>query len=296
MKFLGLRILIIFSILNSICLSLKIFNSVFGEASYDVIRQEFDDQGSYKIKYHTNEVFPQNFNDSAVKNVQDIVNLCLKEEFSNAGRFQVCICTKFICVKFYCNPNQILNCFECKNVTIKQDKLPNLLENPNMLFLKNEIQYFFKVKSTKKFESLQIMKSKIMRGHYPVVSLIENKDDYFDLFEVEFEGRIEIDKQEARFLVIHTISVISLLILIIFFECFPEAKSHTIGKCWVMYAYTSFVNYLVAIYMFIHDYYMPESVLLLILYILSNLTYSFTEYSVYFWLNIISFDAFRVFR
>lgn len=290
-------ILLIFLVFltSSKCVCFKIFSSVIGETEYEIINEEYRIRGFYEIKYRDNELFEQNFNSSILNRTEEVFNECLMQRPDKIA-LQVCVCSSLHCVEFYCEPNQFLNKSECQNITGNESLVYN--ESPDTLFLSMEHKVFGKIKSIKKLHQKPISKENY---EIPVVTLMHLNHTYYDLFQIEFNCQRKIDgniisKQEKHSYVIHSISLISLFILIVFFTCLPETRANTIGKSWIMYTSISFTNYLMTICLFIYRDGTSDLNQMILVVRGVAIIYSFTEFAVYFWLNVISFDAFRVLK
>jgi hypothetical protein len=102
------------------------------------------------------------------------------------------------------------------------------------------------------------------------------------------------------------ISIICYLILLIFYLTIEELRKTVHGKCWINFFINSLINYLAAIFQllyikrenesFIYYSYSGNSgrtrILDFFTFKVSSTVIIFTEFSLYFWLNITFFEAF----
>ncbi len=98
-------------------------------------------------------------------------------------------------------------------------------------------------------------------------------------------------------------SIICFLILLIFYSTIGELKKTIYGKCWINFIINSMTNYLGTIVVLVlarSEMYWEDSVskdiIILLLAITIWIILIFTEFSLYFWLNITFFEAFYTIR
>jgi hypothetical protein len=93
-------------------------------------------------------------------------------------------------------------------------------------------------------------------------------------------------------------SIICFLILLIFYLTIEELKKTIYGKCWINFIINSLINYLgtiVTLILFHSEKYIEDLVsedIIVIILISTCIIIAFTEFSLYFWLNITFFEAF----
>lgn len=276
---------------NSLCT--LIYNSVIGEVTPEEIFNEYYANGSYQVKYEDNGFFPRITDELTVNRTIESLDNCWKclENVHFYG--EVCLCKNFTRVQFYCEAYQILEKVECKNITKNFENLPEVFQNPQILFLREKNRYYGYVKSTRKFD-LQTKHFSNEMNELREVTLVETSEGFYELHEVEFCEDSFIESNETLFFMIHFTSLICLFVLICFFACIPETRANDIGKSWCMFIVISFINYFTVIYLKIHDKYEFESNLLDVLAVVFFIIYNFTEFSIYFWISIISYDAYRL--
>jgi hypothetical protein len=140
-------------------------------------------------------------------------------------------------------------------------------------------------------------------------------EDSYDLFEMEtcydkITKLMRIISSENIFkmsvilpiLSPQLMSIICYLVLLTFYLAIEELRTTVYGKCWINFIINSLINYLativilpVTIFKIANDDPDPEIVLPISGQIIS-ITLVFTEFSLYFWLNITFFEAFYIIR
>jgi hypothetical protein len=129
----------------------------------------------------------------------------------------------------------------------------------------------------------------VAHWYYYVDSLNEGGD--LDLFSM------------VKILMPQVVSIIFFLLLLIFYLTIGELRKTVYGQCWINFLINSLINYSAAILQFIYfkneqhdDSFNSDGTVENLTFQVSSTIIIFTEFSLYFWLNITFFEAFYTMR
>jgi hypothetical protein len=212
----------------------------------------------------------------------------------------------------YCEPPKIIDeNNECVD-EIDSEQWQNVLKsslksNDDILifvYLKHEDSKKYKKKfGRQKFAAI----GKTSENKYELFGLETCLEKIFELSHSKGYAKLEdeIDSMELSFTITpQLMSIICYLILLVFYLTIGELKRTIYGKCWINFIFNSLINYLgtivVLVFMQLLTFWKEDreisGVIIKILLTLLTPIVAFTEFSLYFWLNITFFEAFYTIR
>jgi hypothetical protein len=183
---------------------------------------------------------------------------------------------------------------------------PNSNSTGLRIFIFNETQDLKKHGKVFGKQALTETKNK----HFAVIS--ETPEDGLKLFEIQtcFEKISDLKSIDNYFMwgtektwlfiimIPQLTSVICFVILLSFYATIDELKNNVHGTCWIHFLGNSLANYLSAIYLLLYNIFevKTDHLVLFILVLVAMPVLGFTEFSLYFWMNVTFFETFYVFR
>jgi hypothetical protein len=226
----------------------------------------------------------------------------------------------------YCEPPKILDeNNECVS-KISPEKWREVMENSTALW---DFIYLNNMDEGKlgKFPSKKMTIENVHRNYFAVIGRTpEGEYKMFNLrtcFHEVGERNLGDIYNEAGFLDLcsmvklstpQLVSIIFFLLLLVFYLTIEELRKSVHGQCWINFLINSLINYLVAIFQLVyvqidnkHSSYSPSYITIEVLiglameieyltFIVSSTIVIYTEFSLYFWLNITFFEAFYMMR
>jgi hypothetical protein len=138
---------------------------------------------------------------------------------------------------------------------------------------------------------------KTSKDKYELLTLQTCRDEIAELTEKN-QDMIQENFVLLPILAPQLMSIICFLILLIFYLTIEDLKTTIYGKCWINFIVNSLINYLATIFVLALPQ-SPESreiMIITIMMLLTAFTIIFTEFSLYYWLNITFFEAFYIIR
>jgi hypothetical protein len=211
----------------------------------------------------------------------------------------------------YCEPPKILDENNECVLEIDFEQWQNVLKSFNFIYLKNE--------GSKKHRKI-FEKGRDIRDRSTFAAIGKTSEGKYELFEMETcydkikdlvdnDDKMRYSKIFAKMafqlpiLTPQLLSIICYLILLVLYLTIEDLKKTIYGKCWINFIINSLINYLGTIvvmillhlrFLYEYDFESREIVEIIILSIGSIVL--FTEFSLYFWLNITFFEAFYIIR